>query len=184
MDTTGSGTLTVDTDDDSVNEVVGRITATLAAGQGYTIATPPGDSASVTVTDNDTPVLSIATDTATVVEGAAATFTVTASPAPATALTVNVGVTQTGAVIAGTAPATLTVDTTGSGTLTVATDDDSVNELVGRITGHAGDGCRLHDCHSPWGQCECDGDGQRYACVEHSDRYGLGGRGYGSPPSR
>ena len=132
--TGGSGTLTVDTDDDSVNEVVGSITATLAASEDYTIATPPGDSASVTVTDNDTPVLSIATDTASVVEGAAATFTVTASPVPATALTVNVEVTQTGAVIAGSAPTTLTVDTGGSGTLTVDTDDDSVNEMSGSVT--------------------------------------------------
>ena len=66
-----------------MNEVVGRITATLAAGQGYTIAASPGDSASVTVTDNDTPVLSIAHGYGHGgFEGTSATFTVTASPVP------------------------------------------------------------------------------------------------------
>ena len=64
--------LSVQTDDDTVGEAHGSVTATIAAGTGYTIGSP--SSATVTVTDDDLPVLSIVADAETVQEGDTATF--------------------------------------------------------------------------------------------------------------
>ncbi len=56
-------TLTVRTEDDRADEPDGSVTATLAAGSGYTVASSPQDAASVAVADNDAagvlPVLSV-----------------------------------------------------------------------------------------------------------------------------
>ena len=58
-----AGTLTVRTEDDRADEPDGSVTATLAAGSGYTVAASPRDAASVAVADNDAagalPVLSV-----------------------------------------------------------------------------------------------------------------------------
>ena len=58
-----AGTLTVRTEDDRADEPDGSVTATLAAGSGYTVAASPQDAASVAVADNDAagalPVLSV-----------------------------------------------------------------------------------------------------------------------------
>ena len=51
--TTGTATLSADTDDDSTVETNGSVTATVATGSGYTVGTP--SSATVTVNDNDVP---------------------------------------------------------------------------------------------------------------------------------
>ena len=83
------------------------------------------------------PVVTITQGTSPVTEGTDATFTVTASPVPAAALTVNVNVTQSGMFIMGTAPPSLTVGTSGSGTLTVPTDDDGTDEVEREHHGHA-----------------------------------------------
>ena len=64
-----------------------------------------------------------------ITEGTAATFTITANPAPTTAVTVNVNVTETEDVISGTPPSTATFKANQTtATLTVATDDDDVDE--------------------------------------------------------
>ena len=112
----------------------GSITATLAAGTGYVVGSP--SSATVAVNDNDgddEPTVSISAAAATVTEGNPATFTVTASTAPASALTVMVSVTQSGMFIMGTAPPSLTVGTSGSATLMVATENDDTAEMNGSI---------------------------------------------------
>ncbi len=58
-----SAALTVKTEDDRADEPDGSVTATLAAGSGYTVASSPQDAASVAVADNDAagalPVLSV-----------------------------------------------------------------------------------------------------------------------------
>ena len=51
--TSGSFELTLATDDDGTVEPDGSVTATLAAGSGYTVASSPKDAASVAVADND-----------------------------------------------------------------------------------------------------------------------------------
>ncbi|MYC14068.1 MAG: cadherin-like beta sandwich domain-containing protein, partial [Gemmatimonadetes bacterium] len=91
-------------------------------------------SATVTVNDNDIPQMTITANRASVTEGTDATFTITADPRPATALTVNVNVTQTGDVINGTPPSTVTFPANQTtATLRVATDDDNVRESAGTV---------------------------------------------------
>ena len=91
----GSGETTVAfavaTVDDAAEEPGGPVTATLGAGDGYTVG--EAASASVTVADDDTvvPVIAIAAGEA-VTEGAAAAFTLTAAPAPTSDLTVTLEV--------------------------------------------------------------------------------------------
>ena len=130
-----SATLTVTTDDDSTDEVGGTITAMVATGTGYDVGTAA--SASVSVNDNDgaaEPTVTISAGGG-VTEGTSATFTVTASVMPSSNLTVNVSVTDNGSFISGVAPTTVTINPgSTSATLTVATDDDSTDEVNGTIT--------------------------------------------------
>ena len=79
------------------------------------------------------PQVTISANATNITEGEAATFTITANPAPTTAITVNVNITQTGNVISGTPPSTITISA-GQTTLTVATDDDNVDEDASTIT--------------------------------------------------
>ncbi len=139
----GSATLTVATVGDSVDEPDGSVTATLSAGTGYTVSTTAG-TASVAVADDDdppavTPEVSIAAGS-TITEGSDATFTVTADPAPSAALTATVTVTQTGDYGAATGTRQVTIPTSGTATLTVATTDDSTGETDGSVTVTVGGG--------------------------------------------
>ncbi len=79
--------------------------------------------------------VSIASGSSPVTEGDAAAFTLTRTGDTAAALTVDVSVTETGATVSGTAPATATF-AAGSSTaeLTVATEDDTVVEDASTIT--------------------------------------------------
>ena len=140
ISTSGTATLTVETDNDNTDESNGSITAQVKAGSGYTVGDP--SSATVTVNDNDAaprgppkPKVTITADPPTITEGADATFTLTANPRPATALKVRVNVTQTGSVLRGTPPSTVTfrADQT-TATLTITTDDDNVDEVASQVT--------------------------------------------------
>ena len=127
----GSATLAVATQDDAVDEPDGSVTATLAAGAGYTVSSSKG-AATVAVADDDVPEVSIAAG-ADVTEGADATFTLTANPVPASALTVEVAVTQSGEyATAGTRQ--VTIPPAGTATLAVATEDDAVDEPDGSVS--------------------------------------------------
>ena len=81
------------------------------------------------------PVASITGNKSAVTEGSDATFTVTLAPAPTTDVTVNLTITQTGTFVAsGNLEAkTVTVGTTGTATHTVATEDDSTDEVSGKV---------------------------------------------------
>ena len=128
-----TATLRVATHDDNVDEIASQVTAQVQAGTGYTVGSP--SSATATVNDNDIPQMTITANRASVTEGTDATFTITANPRPATALTVNVSVTQTGQVISGTLPSTVTFNANQTtATLRVATDDDDVRESAGTVT--------------------------------------------------
>ena len=135
-----TGTLTVPTADDNLDEPDGSITVKITTGAGYTVGTP--STALVTVNDNDipdpdTPVVSIsAAAPTTITEGAAATFTVALDrAAPADGLTVSVDVTESGSYIAGSAPTTVVIaEGATTGTLTVPTADDNLDEPDGSIT--------------------------------------------------
>ena len=80
-----------------------------------------------------TPEISIASD-GDVTEGTAASFTISANPTPAADLSVNVSVSQSGDHGVTTGAKTITIPTTGSYTLTVATSDDSTDEADGSVT--------------------------------------------------
>ena len=129
--------LSVATEDDSVDEPDGVITAAVGAGTGYTAGTP--SSAAVTVEDNDeppadAPSVTIAADAASVVEGTAAEFTLTRTIST-DALTVTVSVSETGSAISGTAPTTVDFAAgSDTATLSVATDDDSADEPDSMVT--------------------------------------------------
>ena len=89
--------------------------------------------AAVQQQQNARPVLSI-TPGADVSEGEAASFTITATPAPQATLYVNVWVQQTGQFGVTTGRRQVVVPTTGTATLSIATDDDSAGEPAGAIT--------------------------------------------------
>ncbi len=72
-----TATLTVATDDDSVVEDDGTVTASLSAGTGYTVGSD--DSAEVTVADNDTAAFAVTANPSGIDEGGSSTVTVSVS---------------------------------------------------------------------------------------------------------
>ncbi len=124
-------TLTVPTEDDAVVEDNSIIMATISTGTGYNVGATP--SATVTVESDDVapppPVATITAGTSPITEGAGAIFTITADKAPASNLVVSVSVIETGNVIGGTAPTSVTISSgSTTATLTVPTEDDAVVE--------------------------------------------------------
>ena len=142
-DTAQPVTVSADEDANASNE---KVTLTHnAAGGGYGSVTAE---LVVTVTDNDSS-LALSTSIAggsAIAEGGTARFTLTATPAPQSPLTVEVKVEDSGAFASSDqlGMKTVTIDTTGTATLDVATDDDSTDEPDGVLmttvqagTGHA-----------------------------------------------
>ena len=129
--TSGSATLTLATTDDAADEADGSVTVTVADGDGWTAGDPA--SGTVAIRDDDVPAVAVSPGSA-VTEGGNAVFTLTASPAPAADLPVSVTVATDGdyGIAAGTQ--TVTIPTTGSATLTLATTDDSADEPDGSAT--------------------------------------------------
>ena len=125
-------TIKVRTVDDSTDEADGTVTVTVDDIQGYAVSTTAG-SATLAVSDNDVPELSIASD-GNVTEGSAASFTITASPTPHTALTANVDITAAGSFGVTTGAQTVTIPTSGSKSFTVSTSGDTIDEPNGSVT--------------------------------------------------
>ncbi len=139
--TSGSITLSIATSDDSTDESDGSVTATVNSGSGYTVSSSQS-SGTVAVSDNDvppTPVVSISAGNA-VTEGGNVEFTVTASPRPTGDLDVEVTISQSGDFGASTGSRTVTIPTSGSITLSIATSDDSADESDGSVTATLVDG--------------------------------------------
>ncbi len=143
--TSGSAAVTVATVDDSTDESDGSVSVTVDAGDGYTVSGAQG-SASVAVSDDDDPPPVVPEISVSggggVTEGGDASFTVTASPAPAAPLAVDFTVGQDGDFGAATGARAVTIPTSGSAAVTVATVDDSTDESDGSVsvTVDAGDG--------------------------------------------
>ncbi len=133
----GSVKLTVATSGDSVDEPDGSVTASLdapAADAGYTVSST-ASVASVSVADDDDPIPAVSVSAGPgVTEGGSASFTVTASPLPVSDLSVQVKVTQTGDYGAATGTRTVTVPVGGTVTFTVATTNDSADEVDGSVS--------------------------------------------------
>ena len=139
--TTGSATLTLTTANDDADEPDGSVTATVAAGNGYTVGDPA--SGTVAIADDDLPLPAITVSAGdAVTEGGDATFTVTASPAPVSPLAVSVTVAAEGDYGIASGTRTVSIPTAGSATLTLATSDDDADEPDGSVsvTVAAGDG--------------------------------------------
>ncbi len=145
---TGTATLTAATIDDGADEPDGSVTATVAAGSGYTVGR--ADSATVEVTDNDPPARStprprvpmviVTVDAAHVCEGADAVWTLFAIPAPASSLTVRISLRYAGSLwghlLPSPLPRTGTVSissTTGRGTYRMPTIDNDVSSDLALI---------------------------------------------------
>ncbi|MDE0157431.1 MAG: autotransporter outer membrane beta-barrel domain-containing protein [Gammaproteobacteria bacterium] len=136
--TDGTGTLLVTTSDDATLEADGTISAVIAAGDGYGVGAPA--QASVRVADA-TPRVSIAAGGA-IIEGDSADFTLTADPKPSGTIYVDVAISEDGNFLASgeSASRSVSIDASGRGTLTVATDNDAADERQGTITVRVEDG--------------------------------------------
>ncbi len=121
-------------EDDDVTNDEETISHQVSAGSASEYVGGAIDSVTVEVTDNDA-LVTIAADVGSVTEGTPAEFTLTRSGKTDVALTVAVSVTETGEYLSGTAPTTATFDANDLTTsLTVATEDDSVDEANGSVT--------------------------------------------------
>ena len=130
--------LEVATEDNAEDEPDSDITVTVEDGEGYQKPSVP--TATWTVTDNDggvtptTSTVTIEADASPVGEGTAADFTLTRSDS-AGPLTVNVDVSESGMMVDGPAPTTVEfADGETTATLSVATEDDAVDEPDSDIT--------------------------------------------------
>ena len=138
--TSGSATLTLATAGDGTDEPDGSVSVTVNDGSGYTVGS--AGSGTVAVQDDDAPLpeVTIAAKVASVTEGGNAVFTLTASPAPAAALPVSVSLATDGDYGLSAGTRTVTIPTTGSATLTLATTDDAADEPDGSVTATVQDG--------------------------------------------
>ena len=135
----GSVAFAVPTSGDSTDEPDGSVTATLVDGADYDLGT--AKSATVAVADDDPPAqqqvdppeVSVSAASGGT-EGGDVVFTLGAVPPPDADLDVSVEVSVSGDFGIAAGSRTVTVDSTGSGTLTLATDDDSVDEADGSVT--------------------------------------------------
>ena len=182
--TSGSVTLTVGTTDDTTDEADGSVTATVNAGAGYTVSSSQG-AATVAVSDNDdapTPVVSV-TGGNGITEGGSAVFTVTSSPAPSSNLDVSVTVSQGGDYGATTGQKTVTIPTSGSVTLTVATTDDTTDEADGSVTAtvNAGSGYTVSSTQGAATVAVSDNDDAPTPVVEETDEAVLADCGDSRP---
>ncbi|MDE2877279.1 Calx-beta domain-containing protein, partial [Candidatus Palauibacter soopunensis] len=122
---------TVATVDDQTDEADGAVRLTIQDSGGYVAGSPA--SASVPVKDDDDPVVTVAAGGA-VTEGGDALFTLTAVRAPAAPLAVSVTVAADGEYGVAAGRRTVSIPTTGSAVLTLATADDEADELDGAVS--------------------------------------------------
>ena len=104
------------------HDVIGVI---IFPGPGYV----PGETLAATVIVKDdevTPVVEVAADSTSVPEGNDISFTLTGTPTPTSAVTVNIELTVSGVGgrLRGTLPSTVTLSTSGTAKVTLATTDD------------------------------------------------------------
>ena len=139
-----TGTLTVDTVNDNMEESDSEVTATITRSDNspYTLGTPSAASVTVQDDDGDATVM-IAAGTSPITEGTAAEFTVTREGDTTAALGVTVSMDETGDMMRGTKPRTATVTIVVGATdetLSVGTVDDSTDEPDSIVTATVQDG--------------------------------------------
>ena len=126
--------------DDTLDERDETVILRLKSAAGYSVGAQKVHT--LTITDNDTPEISITTDAPAVTEGEDASFTLTASPAPFADLSVKVTVAERGsfASLGEIGVRTVTVGASGTAAFAVSTTDDSVDEANGSVTATVGGG--------------------------------------------
>ncbi len=131
-----TATLSLATDDDMADEADSVVTVTVNADTASPATYEPGTpAASVTVTDDDLPAVTVAADAPSVTEGTAAAFTLTRAGIVTAALTVGVTVSEDGAMLSGTAPTSVTfAANSATAALSLPTEDDAVEEAHSAVT--------------------------------------------------
>ena len=120
-----------DTDNVNDNATISHV----VAGADYGDNSVTAASVAVTVSEVVLPVVSIAAGTSPVSEGTPVAFRLTRTGSATDGLTVNVTVTESGEVISGPAPTSVTFGAgSDTATLSVSTDDDDVDEDAGMVT--------------------------------------------------
>ena len=129
--------LTIPTQENDLDGPDSKVTATLQADERYILPTAnSAQSASITVLDDDVPLVSIVAESDSVGEGAIARFGVTTEVEVVEALSVSVVVNQTGDVIAGGSGIETVHFNVGeiSKIIEVQTTEDEIDEIEGRVT--------------------------------------------------
>ena len=128
-----TATLRLATDDDEADEPAAPVTLTLEAGPGHDSGAP--STATVTVRDDDLPVVTVAADAAAVTEGAAAAFTLTRAGDLSVPLEVSVRFGDVDSVLVPGAPASATFEVdSATAALRPDTDDDDADEADAAVT--------------------------------------------------
>ncbi len=137
----GTGSITIQTDDDEVNEASGTITVEILSGsanpteKNYRISSDPAKvSQTVTVLDNDNSVITISQVETTATERDTINYRLTANPAPAEEIQIAVEIEETGNVLAETQVKLISMPTSGTALGTVNLDDDNIDEDESTIT--------------------------------------------------
>ena len=145
ISTDGTAEIETATNDDYVDEPNGEVNVTVNSDPGYAVGDP--NKATVAVTDNDPPVVTIAAIYESVTEGQPVRFTLTATPPPPAPLEVSLSWDQAGNWLDGTPPATVTISTDGTAEIETATNDDRDDEPNGEVnvTVNSGRGYRVGD---------------------------------------
>ena len=132
-----TATLSIATTDDTIDEPDGVITVRITSHPSYQLGSP--SSATVTVEDDDMPTVTIEAVTSPVTEGTAATFTLERVGVITGTLLVQLDVSETGDMISGNAPSTVSFSagmaTTTLRVPTVAdTDDENDSVITAQVT--------------------------------------------------
>ena len=127
-------TLSLATNDDTVDGADAVLSVAMLPGAAYALATP--DRTTVTVQDDELPVVTVAAETDAVMEGADATFALTRTEGDLSQeLEVSVAVTDSGAALAGAAPTGVTFAAgAAEATLRLRTRDDALGEPDAPVT--------------------------------------------------
>ena len=141
--TSGSQLLRLSSNDDDIDEPDGAATATIDPGDGYNIAATAGAATLAVLDDDEEPLPQV---TLTLESGSDATeadeitVTLTADPAPAAPLTVELALIAHGDFGVATGTRTVTIPHTGTATLSLPLDDDSIDEPDGGLAVILNDG--------------------------------------------
>ena len=129
-----TGTVTITAVDNSVDAADKTVTVSATATNGQGITAP--QDATLTITDDDLPMVTVSVESGTVTEGADAAFTLTRESMDiARPLVVDFTLADPAGVLDQKAPATATIPANGTTvTVTLETDDDNIDELDATLT--------------------------------------------------